>query len=315
MEKKALGRGLSALISSSRRVEEVLRKEVPLEPKRAGAEGVAFSATDHEGAQTREKNIFFVPLAHLVPNRFQPRTSFDEDQLKELAASIKEKGVLAPILVRHTSGNQYEIIAGERRFRAAQFLKLERVPVVVRDVDDSEALILSIVENIQRQELNPMEEARAFQRLQKEFSLTQEQVSQAVSKDRSTVANILRLLNLPPEVQKAISSGHLSLGHGKALLGLESVAQQIKLTQLVLSNSLSVRELENYILSNRLAAAQQKRRTLKDKDPYVNDLEKQLQHALGTKVKIFVGKKRGRIQIEYYSTDDRERILRALLKK
>lgn len=312
MEKKALGRGLSALISSGRSVEQVLRKEVSLEPKHTDADAFVSLPPDREGAQ---ENVFYVPLAHLVPNQFQPRTIFDEDQLKELAASIKEKGVLAPILVRHASADRYEIIAGERRLRAAQFLKLERVPVVVRDVEDREALVLSIVENIQRQELNPMEEARAFQRLQKEFSLTQEEVSRAVSKDRSTVANILRLLNLPQEVQKAISSGRLSLGHGKALLGLENVAQQIKLTQLVLSNSLSVRELENYISSNRLAEARQKRRVLKDKDPYVSDLEKQLQHALGTKVKIFVGKKRGRIQIEYYSTEDRERILKSLLKK
>jgi ParB family transcriptional regulator, chromosome partitioning protein len=307
MEKKALGRGLSALISSGRGVEEVLRKEIPLETPAGAATA--------DGESKNEKNVFFVAVDHLVPNKYQPRTHFDEDQLKDLAASIKEKGVLAPILVRRAGTDRYEIIAGERRFRAAQFLKLPTVPVVVRDVDDREALVLSIVENIQRQELNPMEEARAFLRLTKEFSLTQEDVARAVSKDRSTVANMLRLLNLPQEVQKAISSGQLSFGHGKALLSLDSVPQQIKLSQLVMSNSFSVRELENYISSHKLASPANKKRALKDQDPYVVDLEKQLQHVLGTKVKIFTGKKRGRIQIEYYSADDRERILKALLKK
>ena len=295
MEKKALGRGLSALISSGRSVEDVLKKELPLEPK-AG----------------HDKGVLYAELSKLVPNRFQPRTNFEEEPLAELVNSIKEKGVLAPLLVRR-QGEKYEIIAGERRWRAAKQLKIDRVPVVIRDVNDQEALVLSIVENIQRQELNPIEEAHAFSRLIKEFSLTQELVAQAVSKDRSTVANILRLLILPLEIQKAISSGKLSFGHGKVLLGLESIPQQIKLAQLILSKSLSVRELENYISSNRLSSLK-KRKTPKDKDPYVADLEKQLQQILGTKVKIFAYKKRGKIQIEYYSDEDRERILNILKK-
>lgn len=309
MEKKALGRGLGALISSGRSMEKVLpaggvsafggKKEIPLEPR-----GAAASA---------EKGVFYVELSRLVPNRFQPRVNFDEEQLKELVASIKEKGVLAPILARR-SGDKYEIIAGERRFKAARELKLDRVPVVVRDCSDQEALVLSIVENIQRQELNPIEEAHAFARLTREFSLTQEDIARAVSKDRSSVANILRLLSLPQEVQKAIASGKLSFGHGKALLGLDSVPQQIKLTQLVLSNSLSVRELENYILGKKLSRPRTKKAT-KDRDPYVVDLENQLQNALGTKVRIIAYKKRGRIQIDYYSDEDRERIIKLLKSK
>ncbi len=294
MEKKALGRGLSALISSSQRnVEEVIKKEIPFEPQ-----------------VPHEKGVLFVETSKLVPNKYQPRTDFNEEHLHELVESIKEKGVLAPILVRK-SGALYEIIAGERRFRAAKVLKLDKVPVVVRDVDDKEALVLSIVENIQRQELNPIEEAKAFERLAKEFSFTQENIAQSVSKDRSTVANMMRLLSLPQEVQKAISSGNLSFGHGKALLGLDSVPQQIKLTQLVLSNSLSVRELETYITSHKLATGK-KLKGFKDKDPYVADIENQLQKVFGTKVRIFDNKKRGKIQIEYYSKDDRERILKLL---
>ena len=293
MEKKALGRGLSALISPGRSVEDVLKKEILL--------------SSDTGA---DKGVLFVELSKMMPNRLQPRVDFDDAQLSELIASIKEKGVLAPILVLRVD-DKFEIIAGERRFRAAQQLKLGRVPVVVRDVSDQEALVLSIVENIQRQELNPMEEARAFQRLSKEFSLTQEEIAISVSKDRSTVANILRLLNLPPEVQKAISSGKLSFGHGKALLGLDSAPQQIRLTQLVLSNSLSVRELENYIASLNLTSAK-KRRVPKDKDLYAADVEDQLQKIYGTKIKVLASKKRGKIVIEYYSSDDRERILKLL---
>ncbi|MFA5039157.1 MAG: ParB/RepB/Spo0J family partition protein [Candidatus Omnitrophota bacterium] len=301
MEKKALGRGLSALISSGRSVEDVLKKEIPLEGAKEAAHGAG-----------EDKGVTFVETGRLVPNKYQPRANFDEEQLRELVASVKEKGVLAPILVRRVPAG-YEIIAGERRYRAACQLKLAKVPVVIRDVGDQEALILSIVENIQRQELNPMEEAHAFQRLAKEFALTQEDIARAVSKDRSTVANILRLLNLPAEVQKAIAAGKLSFGHGKALLGLESVAQQIKLTQLVLSNSLSVRELENYIVQ-RKSLSVKSRRAPKDRDPYIADLENQLQRALGTKVRILASKKRGKIQIEYYSDEDRERILKILRK-
>ncbi len=297
MEKKALGRGLSALISTDRRVVDALKKEIPLE----------------SGKAHTEKGVLFMEVSRLVPNKYQPRSDFDEEQLRELVESVKEKGVLAPILVRH-SGDKYEIIAGERRFRAARQLKLDRVPVIVRDVDDKEALVLSIVENIQRQELNPIEEARAFDRLIKDFSFTQDMIARAVSKDRSTVANLLRLLNLPVEVQKAISSGSLSFGHGKALLGLDSIPQQIKLTQMVLSNSLSVRELENFITGSKLKAGK-KTKLLKDKDPYVADLENQLQKIFGTKVRIFDNKKRGKVQIEYYSKDDRERVLKLLNRK
>lgn len=299
MEKKALGKGLSALISGGRSVEDVLKKEIPIEAKAV--------------ASREDKGVAFVETTRLTPNKYQPRTNFDAEQLKELVASIKEKGVLAPILVRR-QGDSFEIIAGERRFRAAVELKLPRVPVVIRDTTDQEALVLSIVENIQRQELNPMEEAHAFQRLTKDFSLTQEEVARAVSKDRSTVANVLRLLTLPAEVQKAIASGKLSFGHGKVLLGLDSVAQQIKLTQLVLSNSLSVRELENYVASIKPLSLK-KKRAAKDKDPYIADLENQLQRILGTKVRIVASKKRGRIQIEYYSDEDRERILKILRKQ
>jgi len=302
MGKQALGRGLSALISSGKSVEQVLRKEIPIEPRLSAAR------------PETPTGVGYVEVARLSPNRFQPRKQIDDAQLRELADSIKEKGVLAPILVRRRPDGDYEVIAGERRLRAAQLLKLERVPVVVRDVSDQEALVLSIIENIQREELNPIEEAQAFSRLIGDFSLTQEGVAQAVSKDRSTVANILRLLTLPQEVQRAISDGLLSFGHGKALLSLDSVPQQIRLTRMVLSNSLSVRELEAQIAHTK-PIRRAGLRIPKPKDPHVVDLEKRLQQNLGTRVKIVEGKKRGRIQIEYFSPQDRERILSFLLRK
>jgi len=216
--------------------------------------------------------------------------------------------------VRRRPDGDYEVIAGERRLRAAQLLKLERVPVVVRDVSDQEALVLSIIENIQREELNPIEEARAFSRLIKDFSLTQENVARAVSKDRSTIANILRLLSLPQEVQRAISDGQISFGHGKALLSLDSVPQQIRLTQMILSNSLSVRELEAHIARTK-PVRRAGVRIPRIRDPHVVDIERRLEQNLGTRVKIVEGKKRGRIQIEYFSPQDRERILSFLLRK
>lgn len=304
-EKRALGRGLSALISSQRDVEPVLKKEIPLEAQ--------------HGASEKERGVLYLETSRLFPNRYQPRQNFDDEQLRELVASVKEKGVLAPILVRRIASRgeargleRYEIIAGERRWRAAKELNLERVPVVIRDADDKEALVLSIVENIQRQELSPIEEARAFERLMKEFSFTQETIARAVSKDRSSVANILRLLNLPEEIQKAISSGRLSPGHGKALLGLASVPEQIRTARLVLYRTLSVRELENYIETNRVHPKRKKAQ--KDKDPYVADLERELRRILGTKVSICDFKKRGKIIIEYYSPQDRERVLKILKK-
>jgi len=307
MEKKALGRGLSALMSSAKSVDQVLRKEIPITPRPEVAQQM--KPVDGPPAP----GVGYVEVARLSANRFQPRKNFNDAQLKGLADSIKEKGVLAPILVRRKEDGNFEIIAGERRFRAAQLLKLSRVPVVVRDVSDQEALVLSIIENIQREELNPIEEAHAFERLIKEFQLTQEGVARAVSKERSTVANMLRLLTLPQEVQRAISDGNLSSGHGKALLSLDSVPQQVRLTQMVLSNSLSVRELESQIAHSKPVRGG--RRNLKNKDPHIVDLEKRLQHNLGTRVKIFEGKKRGRIQIEYFSPQDRERVLSFLLRK
>jgi len=216
-------------------------------------------------------------------------------------------------LVRRLASG-FEIIAGERRFRAAKALKLEKIPAIVKDVKDEDALIISLIENIQREGLNPIEEAHAFQKLLDKFNLSQDSVAKAVGKDKTTVSNILRLLKLPTEVQQCIAKGEITLGHAKVILGIEDAQKQRKLCQLVIANSLSVRELENFI---NVSVPTRKRKAVSAQaaDPYIANLERILQVALGTKVKILAHKKRGKIVIEYYSSEDLGRIINLLKRR
>jgi ParB family transcriptional regulator, chromosome partitioning protein len=275
MESRALGKGLSALI--------------PEKVTKAGGE-VAYLKTE---------------LIH--DNPFQPRTHYDESKLAELKASIKEKGVLVPILVRQKNG-RYEVVAGERRLKAARSLDIKEIPTIVREVTDQEALVLALVENIQREELNPIEEAEAYKKLIEEFSYTQDMVAGSVGKDRSTVTNLLRLLKLPQEIQRSVYDGTLSVGHARALLSVEAAGEQKRLFGLVVRKGLSVRELEDLV---RPGAGDKLRRAKvkKGKDYEVAALEEKLQNVLGTKVSIHAQKKKGKIVIEYYSLDDLDRII------
>lgn len=283
MENKALGKGLSALI-----------------PEKVAVD--------------RNENVTYVRIADLKENSLQPRLDFNSEKLSELIASIKEKGVLQPILVRK-KGEGYEVIAGERRLRAARSLKMEEVPVVVKSVNDQEALVLALVENIQREELNAIEEAKAFKRLIEEFNFTQDYVAQSVGKERTTVANILRLLKLPAEMQKCISNGTLSVGHGRALLSVENESLQKKFFSKTLKKGLSVRELENLVsAASGRGAKRRKDGVSGTKDVYLASLEEDLQKTLGTKVRIEAKQKRGKIVIEYYSNEDLDRIT-GIIKK
>ncbi len=281
MENRALGKGLSALI-----------------PERVLSVG-------------KDDSVAHLSIDDIDENSLQPRSHYDEGKLSELMQSIKDKGILQPILVR-PKNSRFEIVAGERRFRAAKALKLKQVPVIVKEVNDQEALVLALVENIQRQELNPIEEALAFRKLINEFNYTQDSVAQSVGKDRSTISNLIRLLKLPDEIQKSITDGKMSMGHARCLLGVENIQEQKKLFELALKKQLSVRELESIV------AAQQKPRPAKakteTKDHHLRAFEEDFQKALGTKVRILSKKKRGKIVIEYYSADDLERI-RSLLKQ
>jgi len=277
MQKRGLGKGLSALIP--------------------------------DVATESEKNeILQVNITDIVPNQYQPRKEFDQDKLTELVDSIRAQGLIQPILVRKTTDG-YELIAGERRWRAAKELGLGKIPVIVKDADDDQSLAISLIENIQRENLNPIEEAKAYQQLTDEFDLTQEEVAGKVGKDRATVANILRLLKLPASIQDNVSRGTLSMGHARALLSLGNPQRQIRLSQTIISKGLSVREAENMV---------SRVKTVKPKtpgtnaDPQIRSIEEAMQRLFGTRVRIFQGKKRGHIRIEYYRPEDMERILNLL---
>ena len=274
IEKRALGKGLSALIP----------------PK-------ATEDSSHE-------KILQIPLSQIRPSKYQPRLDFNEESLSELVNSIREKGVVQPVLVRK-SQDGYELIAGERRLRAAKTLGAAAIPAIVRDVNDVDMLELALIENIQREGLNPIEEAHAFQRFTTDFGFTQERIAKALGKDRSTIANTMRLLALPKKIQEYVSKNTISAGHAKALLGLPTESEQLRVANLVVKKGLSVRETEG-IAARRAAGAP--RRDARA-DAQISDIESQLQQALGTRVRIFHGKKRGRIQIEYYSHDDLNRLI------
>jgi ParB family transcriptional regulator, chromosome partitioning protein len=277
MERKALGKGLSALIP-----EKVLK------------------------SGERKEEIVYVQSGQIKPNPFQPREDFDQQSIDELAQSIKEKGVIQPLLVRR-KGDNYELIAGERRLRAANSLGLKEIPIIVRDVSDQDSLELALIENIQREGLNPIEEAHAYQHLVDKFQVTQEKISEVLGKARTTITNTLRLLKLPHEIQQEMKKGRISFAHGRTLLEIEDSNQQRRLAQDIITKGLSVRELESLIKTSRPKGLRRKIGQGQS-EPLVAILEEQMQHALATKVRIIKRKKRGHINIEFYSQEDLERI-------
>jgi ParB family chromosome partitioning protein len=282
MAKKVLGRGLAALIP--------------------------------EVGPVKEENIIEAKLSSIRPNRFQPREEFDPQKLEELISSIKEKGVIQPVLARIVEGG-YELITGERRLRAAKKLGLKKIPLIVREVSDTEMLELALIENLQRENLNPMEEAHAYRRVIKEFKIKQEDLAREIGKDQATVANSLRLLKLPKEVQKEISKGNLSRGHGVALLSLEKAPLQIRAARKVRKNGLSVRATEDLVnrLKGKVIIPPKKKIA---KPPEILAVEEELNKALGTRVKIKpTTQEKGRIEIEYYSSEQLEGILEKLRGK
>jgi len=280
-KRKALGRGLSALIPEP---------EVPPAPGPAPAGEVAISALD--------------------PNPFQPRGALDPGRLAELAASVRESGIVQPILVRRR-GERFQIIAGERRFRAAQAAGLSTVPVTVRDVDDEHLLELALVENIQREELNPIEEAQAFHRLQDEFHLTQEEIARRVGRDRSTVANTLRLLRLPRDLREMVASSRLDAGHARALLALDRAEDQVALGREAARRGLSVREVEA-----RVARMRAPRRDAGGprKDPNTRAAEERLRAALGARVEIARRGKGGQIRVLFAGEAELNRLYELLVR-
>jgi ParB family chromosome partitioning protein len=280
LRKPALGRGLSALITDAR---------APNVPAAAGTSRI--------------------PLDQIHADRANPRRNFDEAALEELAVSLKNQGVIQPILVRKDGKGGYRIIAGERRWRAAQKAGLQDVPAIIREASDAEAYELALVENIQRADLNPLEEAEAFRRLLDERRFTQEQVADRVGKDRSTVANALRLLSLPNEVKQLLAEGDLDMGHARAILGLPKPAEMVQLARAVVSDKLTVRETESRVKNKRTAAPTSKKSAPSKVSPDARRLVEDLQRRLGTKVKLVErGAGKGTLQIEFFSYEDLERI-------
>lgn len=281
MEKrKALGRGLGALIPDSGRVA----------PEITGV--------------SKQESIIYLDIDNIMPNRYQPRENFNQEKLNELINSIKEKGVVQPLLVRQV-GDKFELIAGERRMRALKSLSIKKAPVIFKEVDDLGAIELALIENIQREGLNPIEEARAYKRLVEEFNFTQDKVSQTVSKDRSSVANAIRLLNLPIQIQKHLIQGAINTGHARALLVVKGLQQQLNLCKKIMNKGLSAREAE--LLANPQLKRRKRAALLADQNLMAQ--EEALQNALATKVRIQHGKKRGKIVIEYFSLEDLDRII------
>jgi len=278
MSRKALGRGLSALL---RDVEE---------PAVGGLEQVAITLIE--------------------PNPFQPRRTFSEASLKQLADSIRSTGVVQPVLLRHAPGtpDRYHLVAGERRWRAARLAGLEAVPAVVRDLSDHEALEWALTENLLREDLNPMEVARAYNALQHEFGLSHSEIAERLGVSRVAVTNTLRLLRLPPEVQELIESNQISEGHARALLAVEAPEAQSKLAQRIIQRGLSVRQVESMLAGRGSSSAKEKAKAGAAVDPNTKAAILELERALGTRVRISGTAKRGRIEISYFSAEDLNRI-------
>ena len=245
------------------------------------------------------------------PNPFQPRQRFSEEELSELTQSVEQQGILQPLLVR-PSDNGYELITGERRLRAAKRAGLQQVPVMIKDIDDEVMLEMSIVENIQRENLNPIEEAEAYHRLITDFNLTQDQAAHRVGKSRPAVANILRLRQLPDTIKSSILDGGLTMGHARALLGADSASQQIAAWRTVVSKGLSVRQTEALVKRVKAEKKQTKKRPQTGEARYFADLADDLSRQFGTRVRIKQTGKKGRVEIEFYSIDDLDRLIELL---
>jgi len=260
--------------------------------------------------ESREQGLTLVSIHEIRPNTRQPRKDFDDDAIAELTASIKEKGIIQPIVVRQ-SGSGYEIIAGERRWRAAQKAGIVRVPVIVKDASDGEALELALIENLQREDLNPIEEATGYQHLVEVYGLTHEEVSVQIGKDRSTITNQLRLLKLSEEAKRALIEEEITAGHARALLGLESLSEANLVLQAIRKQKLSVRRTESLIRNmHREKKSEVSTRVV---DPYVQRITDDLKGSLSTQVRIIYNKGKGRIEIDYYSDDELERLASTLL--
>ena len=296
-KKSGLGGGLNALFSQD------------------SVAAVTTAPVQNEGVNA----VFEVNINSVEPGDGQPRKSFDKEKIEQLAESIKEHGIIQPIIVSK-SGNSYKIIAGERRWRAARVAGLKKVPVIEKEVTDRQILEMALIENIQREDLNPIEEAEAYSRLLSEYNMTQEELSKVVSKSRSAVANTMRLLGLSKNVRAMVISGELSEGHARCLLSVEDAEKQLQAAKIIIENGYNVRQTENFIkqLKKKSENAEKDEQKEKISDSFkiaVEDVQNRLKSSLGTKVKLMDKGGKGKIVIDYYSAEERERLIKFLTKE
>lgn len=309
--KKALGRGLSALIPDS------YKDQMVAERKETSAGTVTLTVEPEISVSSRVADaktpaFQLIPIARIATNADQPRKNFNVETIEELANSIREKGVLQPIIVKKKPSGEFEIVCGERRFRAATLCGLTEVPAIIKDIAAEDFLEWALIENIQREDLNPIEEAEAYQRLVEERKISQEEVAKRVGKNRVTVTNTMRLLRLPQEVKLSLVEGRLSAGHARALLGLLTPEHQRHMAKRIVEENLSVRQVEAIV--NRSNAHKRKAKTARHLSAEIVDLETRLTHFLGTQAKIYPRKnqKEGRLEIQYFSLDDLDRVLQKI---
>ncbi|WP_096438014.1 ParB/RepB/Spo0J family partition protein [Alteribacter populi] len=273
--------------------------------------GKGIQALFPESSDEKQEKVQELKIGELRPNPYQPRKRFDDGAIEELKVSISQHGILQPLIVRK-SIKGYEIVVGERRFRAAKEAKLKTVPVVIRDLSEDEMMEIALIENLQREDLNPLEEARAYQKLLEHLQVTQEELSKKLGKSRPHIANHVRLLQLPQLAQQFISEGKLSMGHGRALLGLKNKEKIPSTIQKVVNEKLSVRQLEDYVQKINETVSRETKDKKRKISPFIRERETTLKNYFGTNVQIRQGKKKGKIEIDFFSEDDLERILTLL---
>jgi len=313
--KKGLGKGLGALIpgigdnNSLADLDEILSSAAAI--KKMGKVS-SFDKFAKEEKKTEEKPVKSVNIMDVEPCKNQPRNSFDEQTLQDLANSIKNYGIIQPIIVRQIKDERYEIIAGERRWRAAQIAGLKKIPIVERILDKENMMELALVENLQRVDLNPIDEALGYKTLIEKYKCTQDEIAKKIGKNRSTISNSLRLLTLPQSVKELIETGDLSYGHAKALASLTGENKQKEIAEKIIRNDLSVRGTEKLIKSTKNLSEKNRSTISEEMKIYLENIERKLENKFGTKVKILTGKNKNKIEIEYYSNRDLGRILEIL---
>lgn len=296
MAKRGLGKGIGALFGNDIEETDIVAQDI------------------HQINENDKEKVTSLKLAQIEPNKEQPRKNFDEEKLQQLADSIKQHGVIQPIIVKDLNNGYYQIVAGERRWRASRIAGITEIPAIIRTYDELATMQIALIENLQREDLNPIEEALSYKALLDDFALTQEKVSEQVGKSRSAIANTIRLLSLPKQVQKLLEEGAISGGHARAILSVTNEEGKLQLAEKIIENELNVRQAEQ--LAKALNAQKQEKEPTQTQtsafDLQLQGIQKRMSDLLGTKVKILNGAKKGKIEIEYYSANDLERVLKLL---